>query len=141
MPLKPREAPARAQPVDPALRTRMITTRVHGIIDYLVGLLLLALPYLLGFADGGAAQKVTLTLGAVAVLYSLLTNYELGVLRLIPFRLHLGIDVVFALLTAASPWLFGFSERIWWPHLLIGLAGLAVVFASRSTPLSAGQAA
>jgi hypothetical protein len=34
----------------------MIPTRVHGIIDYLTGVLLLAAPFIFGFAGGTAAQ-------------------------------------------------------------------------------------
>ena len=35
---------------------RFIPTRLHGMADYATGLLLLAAPYLFGFADGDAAQ-------------------------------------------------------------------------------------
>jgi hypothetical protein len=38
---------------------------------------------------------------------------------------HLGVDVMGGTLLAASPWLFGFADRIWWPHLLIGLMEIA----------------
>jgi hypothetical protein len=55
----------------------MIPRNVHGILDYVVGLLLIAAPWLLGFADGTAAQNVPVALGAGALLYSLLTNYDL----------------------------------------------------------------
>ena len=37
---------------------RIISTRIHGIIDYLTGLLLIVAPWLFGFANGGAAQWV-----------------------------------------------------------------------------------
>ena len=63
---------------------RFIPTRVHGAIDYLWGVALIASPWLLGFATGGAAQWVAVAFGAGAILYSLVTVYELGVLRIIP---------------------------------------------------------
>ena len=34
----------------------MISTRIHGIIDYLTGALLIVAPFLFGFADGTVAQ-------------------------------------------------------------------------------------
>ncbi len=37
---------------------RSIPTRVHGVLDYLVGLLLIGAPWLLGFERGGAETWV-----------------------------------------------------------------------------------
>ncbi len=34
--------------------------------------------------------------------------------------IHLGADVLAGILLAASPWLFGFSDRVFWPHLIVG---------------------
>jgi hypothetical protein len=107
---------------------KIIPRKIHGILDYLVGIVLIAAPWILGFADNGPATYVPVVLGVGALLYSLLTNYELGVLRVIPFRVHLILDVLSGLLLAASPWLFGFADRVYLPHLLVGifevLAGL-----------------
>jgi len=105
----------------------MISSRVHGALDYIVGLLLILAPYLFGFADGSAAQIVPMVLGASTILYSLVTRYELSVARLIPYRLHLLIDAASGLLLLASPWLFGFADRIASPHVPVGLVELVVV--------------
>ena len=104
----------------------MIPTRVHGIIDYIVGLLLIAAPFLFGFADGTAAQWVPIILGLSALVYSLLTKYELSAAKIIPMPVHLGLDVASGLLLAASPWLFGFSERVWLPHVVVGVAEIII---------------
>lgn len=63
----------------------MIPTKLHGAIDYLVALILIAAPFVLGFADGGPAQYATIGLGAFVIAYSLLTDYELGAVRLLSF--------------------------------------------------------
>jgi SPW repeat len=99
---------------------QVIPTRVHGIIDYLVGMLLIAAPWLLGFADGGPAQWVPVLLGAAAIVYSLLTDYELGIARLISVRAHLVLDALSGMLLLASPWLFGFADVVAWPHVVVG---------------------
>ena len=112
----------------------MIPTTLHGAIDYLVALFLISAPYTLGFADGGAAQWSTIGLGAFVLIYSLFTDYELGMVRILRFRVHLALDVVFALLLLASPWVLNFSDRIWWPHVLVGIMGLVVAaFSARHT--------
>ena len=110
----------------------MIDSRVHGILDYVVGLLLILAPYILGFADGGPAQFVPMVLGASTILYSLVTRYELSVAKLIPYRVHLTVDAASGVLLLASPWLFRFADQIWWPHVLVGLVELIVVTLSWS---------
>ncbi len=99
---------------------RFVSTRVHGIIDYGTGLLLIVVPYLLGFADGTAAQWVPMLVGLAIIGMSLLTDYEFSVAKLVPMPIHLGADVLAGILLAASPWLFGFSDRVFWPHLIVG---------------------
>lgn len=113
---------------------RILPTRIHGIIDYLWGILLIASPWLFGFATGGAAQWAAIVFGAGAILYSLVTVYELGLLRVIPMSLHLAIDGVAGVILAASPWLFGFSHEVVWPHLLFGLFSVAASLVTRTEP-------
>ena len=100
---------------------RFIPTRVHGLLDYLVGLLLIAAPWVFNFARGGAETWVPVALGAGALVYSVFTDYELGLVRRLPMRTHLTLDLLSGLLLAASPWLFGFSEFVWLPHLVLGV--------------------
>lgn len=120
---------------------RFIHSRVHGVLDYATGLLLLAAPSLLGFADGGAAQIVPMLLGAGAILYSLLTDYELSLRRLIPLPVHLLFDVGSGVLLAASPFLFGFADRVMWQHVVIGVFEIAAGLTTRTTPDTAGPTA
>jgi hypothetical protein len=112
-----------------------IPTRVHGVIDYAVGGLVTVAPWLLGFADDRVATAVTVSFGVVAILYSLLTDYELGLYRVLPFRVHLLVDVVWSLGLIASPWLFHFAHRIAWLHVAVGVAGLIVTALTQRPPL------
>jgi hypothetical protein len=113
---------------------RFISTRTHGVLDYVMGALLIVAPYLLGFADGTAAQWVPQILGAGAIVYSLLTNYELGAVRVIPMPVHLMLDIGSGVLLAASPWLFGFADRVFWPHLILGLVEIGAGLMTRTVP-------
>ena len=100
---------------------RFLPTRIHGMLDYLIGLLLIAAPWLLDFADGGAEQWVPVIVGASVIMYSLITDYELSIANIIPMPVHLGLDIMGGALLAVSPWLFGFSEEVWLPHVVVGL--------------------
>ncbi len=119
---------------------RFIPTSVHGVIDYLWGIALLSTPWLLGFADVPAAKWVAVVFGVGALIYSALTAYELGVLRLLPMPLHLIFDGIGGLVLAASPFLFGFADRVYLPHLLFGLFSVAASLLTRTeTVLSTGH--
>ena len=111
-----------------------IPTRVHGMIDYAVGLLLIAAPWLLGFSDHDRATTVTVAFGVVALLYSLLTKYELGVVRVLTMNAHLAIDAVWAIALIVSPMAFNFADRVTWPHVTVGIAGLIVTALTTRTP-------
>lgn len=104
---------------------RIIPTWLHGMLDYPMGALLIAIPWLGGFATGGPAMWLPIMAGIAILVQSAMTAYEAGVVRVIPMSAHLGVDVVLGLFMAASPWLFGFAETVFLPHLILGL-GAAV---------------
>lgn len=109
----------------------MISSKTHAILDYLVGILLIAAPWLLGFADDSAATTIPVILGISTILYSLLTNYEYSVARMIPYKVHLTIDFLAGILLLTSPWLFDFSDRVYLPHVIVGAFEIVAVLLSR----------
>jgi hypothetical protein len=113
---------------------RFIPTRVHGVLDYLVGVLLIAAPWLLGFATGGAKMWVPIILGAAAIVYSLFTDYELGLVKATPMPVHLGLDILSGVVLAISPWLFGFAAIVWAPHLIVGLLEIGIALLTQPQP-------
>jgi hypothetical protein len=104
---------------------KMISTFIHGVLDYVVGIALLLAPNLFGFAEvGGAAVMVPRLVGLLILGQALMTAYELGVLKMLPVKAHLMNDYVVGLFLAVSPWIFDFSHRatnVWVPHVLVGL--------------------
>lgn len=113
---------------------RFISTKTHGVVDYLMGLLLIAAPWLLDFAAGGAETWVPVILGASALVYSLLTNYELGLVKSIPMPTHLMLDLVSGIFLAASPWLFGFADVVYLPHLILGILEIGAALMTQKVP-------
>ena len=114
---------------------RFLPTNVHGVIDYLWGLALLAAPWLFGFADIPAATWVAIVFGAGAILYSVVTAYELGLLKILPMPMHLILDGIGGIVLAASPFLFGFADRVYLPHLLFGLFSVVASLVTRTEPI------
>lgn len=113
---------------------RFINTRVHGIMDYLMGIVLIIAPWLFGFANGGAAQWVPIVLGLGALVYSMITDYELGLLKILSMKVHLGIDLVAGIFLAASPWIFGFAQEVYLPHLILGILEVGASLMTQKQP-------
>lgn len=113
---------------------RFINTRIHGMIDYMMGILLIISPWLFGFANGGAAQWVPIILGLGALMYSLMTDYELGLLKIISVKAHLMIDLIAGIFLAASPWIFGFADEVYLPHLILGIAEIGASLMTEQHP-------
>lgn len=116
---------------------RFLPTRVHGVLDYLTGGVLIAVPRALG-VSGGLQRGLPPALGAGAILYSLLTDYELGLVKIIPMPVHLGLDAANGVLLAASPWLFGFAATTRAPYLALGLFEIGASLITRTKPGNEG---
>ena len=118
---------------------RFLPTRVHGVIDYLYAVVLIALPFVWGPAGNEAVQWVIMAVGLAVALYSLLTRYELGLLPLLPMRAHLALDMLGGLVVAALPWLLGFSAVTWVPYLVLGVFSILAGLVTRTDPEPTGQ--
>ena len=85
---------------------KIINPRIHGIIDYLVVLAFVLAPTLFNFSHTPTA--LCYSVAAIHGLMTLLTAFPMGVVDLIPFKVHGGIELVASFGLAAIPWLFGF---------------------------------
>ncbi|RYG39935.1 hypothetical protein EON79_23465, partial [bacterium] len=79
----------------------------HGVLDYLYAAATAATPHLLGFTDVAPARWAAYGLGGLVVAVSLLTRYELGLVRVLPFRVHLLFDSLGGAAALAAPWALG----------------------------------
>jgi len=113
---------------------KFIGTKTHGWLDYIMGALLIAAPWIFDFDRGGAETWVPVVLGAGTILYSLLTDYEMGVSRQISMRTHLTLDMIGGALLAASPWIFGFADYVWSPHLVLGIIEIGAALFTKTVP-------
>jgi uncharacterized membrane protein YtjA (UPF0391 family) len=106
----------------------------HGILDYLCGLLLLIAPNILGFSGvGGTAAWVPRIVGLLIVLQAMTTDYELGLMKIIPISMHLMTDYVVGIFMVLSPFLFGFYNDSGAATILMIAMGLVAVAAAYMT--------
>ncbi len=73
---------------------RFLPAWLHAVADYAVGGLLVIAALAVG--GTGLAVATGVTVGAVVLIVSMLTNYPLGVAKVLPFTLHSAGDYLAA---------------------------------------------
>ena len=105
---------------------RPISSLAHGLLDYPAGLLVVASPWLCGYADvGHGAPTVAVIVGVLLLLQSAITDYELSLVDVLPMASHLTIDAVAGVVLLISPFVLGVTDEgtnAWLPQVLLGLA-------------------
>jgi hypothetical protein len=101
---------------------RPVDQTLHGVVDYSAATLLVtAFPRLAGIEGTRAARQIRIS-GAVHGAYSTLTDYPLGLVKVLPFRAHLALDAIGAIALAATPFITGQyrrGTRCWVPHVAL----------------------
>jgi hypothetical protein len=103
---------------------RPISTRTHGVVDYVTVATLSIAPELFRLKDVSASSAAPRLAGAGAAAYSLFTDYELGAVKALSMRTYLALDAMSGAMLAASPWLFRYAKsgpRYWVPHVAVGV--------------------
>src|SRR3954452_12108721 len=82
---------------------------VHGAIEYLAAVLLIAAPFIFSFEDD-TATAVSIVAGVVILVVTASTALPTGLIKSIPVQAHAVIDFLLAAVLIAAPFLFGFSD-------------------------------
>lgn len=59
--------------------------------------------------------------------------------RVIPMATHLTMDFFIGLFLAISPWLFGFAEFVWVPHVIFGVIAILASLTTHTVPAAYGR--
>jgi hypothetical protein len=111
---------------------RPVDATLHGVVDYTAGALLTTVFPILAGIEGTRAARQIRTAGAIHAGYSTITDYPLGVVKVLPFQAHLALDAVGAIALAAAPFVTGQWKRgrsQWLPQValcLFELSSLAI---------------
>jgi hypothetical protein len=119
---------------------RPVDSTLHGVVDYMAGATLTTvLPKLAGVEGTRSARQIRTT-GAVHAGYSTMTNYPLGMVKLIPFKAHLALDAAGAIAVGALPFITGqYKEgrKQWVPH--VALAAFELMSLAMTDPTGKGD--
>jgi hypothetical protein len=105
---------------------RLINTKAHGIYDYLLVIILLTAAHVFEYQTGSKADVANQIVAVYILCTSLITNFEMGIFRKLPLKVHLYLDTLAGAFLAASPWLLNFTEITYKPQLVFGLSMIFV---------------
>jgi len=87
----------------------MITSKMHGVLDYVTVVIFALSPSLFALSETGTT--IAYTLAVVHLLMTLLTAFSLGLIKVIPFQYHGYVELVVGLVLAVGPWLVSFLSH------------------------------
>jgi hypothetical protein len=105
---------------------RFITKTIHAyLIDYPVAVVLIAAPFVLKLGQSGpAATWLSVVVGVAALLLATLTDHPTGLVRIIPYWLHLWVDRAVGVVFVVAPFAFNFFGLDAWYYWVLAAAVL-----------------
>lgn len=111
---------------------RFVTKTLHAYLEYPVAFILITAPFVLGLGSSNAmALWLSVGTGVAALLLTLLTDHHLGVVRVLPYKLHVAVDGMVGVVFLIAPIAMGFAGLDLIYYLANGAAVLAVVSLSK----------
>lgn len=109
---------------------RFITKSIHAyVIDYPFAIVLMAAPFVLKLGQSEpAAIWLSVIVGIAALLLPALTDHPTGLVRIIPYWMHLWVDRAVGVVFVAAPFAFKFTGLDAWYYWVLA----AVVLLSTS---------
>lgn len=112
---------------------KLFTTKVHSGLDYTSVAVLPVLPRALGW-ESHSRTMCDAAAGA-ALLYSLATDYEGGVVKVLPMPAHLALDAAWGTsLLAAGAFLTDAPPAARWTFAAFGVVGLIAALTTETAP-------
>ncbi len=107
---------------------KFITKRIHAFLDYPVAIALIALPFLLSLGGSNPlALQLSVATGIAAFVLTLLTDHHLGAFKVIPYKFHLIVDFMVAIVFILAPFILSFEGIDAYYYWINGIAVLTVV--------------
>lgn len=117
------------------LRQGPIPRFLHGALEYVAGVLLIAAPFLFAF-EASAAVAVSIVAGVIVIVVAASTEGPTSLVNSLPLPVHLLLDFALAAVLIAAPFLFGFSDETAPTAFFLGLgvAHLLITIGTRFKP-------
>src|SRR3954466_8223499 len=105
---------------------------VHGLLEYVAGIFLVAAPFLLSYDSDGATAGAIVA-GVVILMFTASSALTTGLIKSIPVQAHVVFDYIVAALLIASPFIFAFTDdgTATAVFIVLGIVHLLVTIATR----------
>ena len=105
---------------------KVITPRVHGILDYFGAASFALAPKL--FSLSGLPAQLLYVLAGIGLVLAVTSQAPAGLIKVVPMRVHAMAEVVTAPVVIALPWLLGFAENPVARYVFIAAGGGLILF-------------
>ncbi|CTQ59316.1 hypothetical protein IWQ55_000533 [Labrenzia sp. EL_208] len=110
------------------MNIRFVTKNIHAYLDYPVALGLIGLPVVLNLGQSNPlAFWLSVVTGVAALILTMLTDHETGLIRVVPYSFHLIVDFAVGVVFLAAPFVLGFKGIDFAYYVVNALAVLTVV--------------
>ncbi len=103
---------------------RAIGAIVHGVLDYLLVVILIFGQSLAGFTERQA--KLCWLLAAIHFVLTILTRFPLGIKKIVGLPIHGAIEAIVGVLLIILPWLHEFSRGVLSRNFFVGIGVLVL---------------
>jgi hypothetical protein len=103
------------------LREGPIPAVVQGVIEYALGLLLIAAPFLFGYDDLSTPLGISIALGVVLLIVAAISEGPTGLVKQMPVTVHVTVDFLLSIVFIAAPFVLGFGDEAAPRNLFIAL--------------------
>ena len=110
---------------------KLINSKIHGIIDYLLVFMLSISPFIFDLEEDSIHCRLLMVTGLLLLLTSLLTDFEFFLVKIFSFKAHLVIDFLLGVFLATSPLFFDLKGHSMIPHIVLGIAIMGTSFITK----------
>jgi len=117
-----------------------ISTSFYGVANYILAFAMILAPWyipsitgslpalwikpsdagLAFYHVGGASLFLILIIGWLEFIMAVFSNNSHGLIKQFPMQMHHFLDVLMGLFLFFSPFIYGYSDKVWWPQMLAG---------------------
>ncbi len=106
---------------------------MHAYLDYPVAFALMIFPFILGLGKSNPlAFQLSIATGIAALILTILTDHQTGLINLVSYRVHLIVDFLVAIIFIVTPFILGFKGIDALYYWINGAAVLTVVSLHKS---------
>lgn len=92
------------------MNPRFVTKTIHAYLDYPVAAALMGLPFVLRLGSSNPlALWLSVGTGVAALILTILTDHKTGLIRVLPYSVHLTVDALVGVVFVLAPFVLGFT--------------------------------